>query len=48
MQGIVGLATQATGWLALHVALSGAACAALAAHDTMNYSLLDQKCVQQS
>lgn len=39
----MGLATQATGWLALHVALGGAACAALAAHDTVNYSLLDLK-----
>ena len=43
MQGVIGLSTQATGWLAFHVALGGAACAALAAHDAANYSLLDLK-----
>lgn len=40
-QGIIGLAGGNPGWLCLHVVLGGLAAAALSAHNTVNFALLE-------
>ena len=41
LQGIIGMASLSSAWLSMHVALGGLAAAALAAHDTVVFGLLD-------
>ena len=41
LQGIIGLASLSSVWLSMHIALGGLAAAALAAHDTVTFGLLE-------
>ena len=41
VQGVIGLASLSSAWLSMHIALGGLAAAALAAHDTVVFGLLE-------
>ena len=41
MQGVIGLSSLSSAWLSMHVVLGGLAAAALAAHDTVVFGLLE-------
>ena len=41
LQGVIGLASLSSAWLSMHVVLGGLAAAALAAHDTVVFGLLE-------
>ena len=41
MQGVIGLSSLSSGWLSMHVVLGGLTAAALAAHDTVVFGLLE-------
>ena len=41
LQGVIGLASLSFAWLSMHVVLGGLAAAALAAHDTVVFGLLE-------
>jgi len=41
LQGVIGISSLSSAWLSMHVALGGLAAAALAAHDTVVFGLLE-------